>query len=141
MLKKLGLAVLLASVPAACAGNGVATSPEVGDLESLGTDIEIDNRTTSSLRIYALYAGQETRLGRVGALSAETVRIPQGAASTIRLVARPSAGVKTQRRHMSEPVEVFPGHRITWELKASPGVSDVPRFSTVRVFACTDPAC
>lgn len=133
-----GLAAALASF-AACAplgGPAGAPGPDVG-----GVEVRVENGMPVNLRVLALYGGSETPLGRVDALAGRSLRLPYGT-GTIRLVARPAAGFMTAaRRHVSEPVVVVPGQRITWQLRASPGTSDLPKLSTIRVFACEPPAC
>lgn len=131
-------AVLIAA-SAACAGSqGPATgpSPAVGT----GTLIEVRNGSTSNLRVSAMYGGGEVSLGRVSALGTSQVRLPEGAANSFRLVASPAAGRPGDRRHVSEPIQVFPGQRVSWDLRLSPGVTDV-RMSTVRVVACSGERC
>jgi hypothetical protein len=133
-LPALIMVALLASA-SACAGN----APVVGSGPRYGNDwfeVQVENGTTTTLRVFALDATGETPLGRVDALSESTLRVPAFGTSTIQLVARPSVDLLPDRVHRSEPVALNHGQRIVWQLRASPGVSDVPRFSTIRVLAC-----
>ncbi|MQA90108.1 MAG: hypothetical protein GEU90_07725 [Gemmatimonas sp.] len=129
------LALLLAGV-AACAQNGPATA---GPERWMGaTEIDVDNATPNSIRVYALDAGAETFLGRVDPVSEQALHLPLGRSATIRLVAKPSVDLGRGNQHVSEPILITEGQRVTWRLHASPGTSDLPRLSTVRVFACVD---
>jgi len=123
-----------------CAAHEVPSAsfaPPTGEIE-----IAVENATASSVRVFALYGGDETLLGRVDALSERSLRLPRLASGAIRLVARPSVDVGLQRRHVTEPIQVLGGHRIAWRLHGSPGVSGLPSTSTVRVVACpSDSSC
>lgn len=131
-------ALLLASAGCAAAA-GPSVGPEGGGSE--GVEIRIENRTPLPLRVLALYGGSETPLGRVAPLAASSVRLPHGT-GTFRLVARPSVRASvTPRHHVSEPIQVLAGQRVTWQLQASPGVADVPHLSIVRVLACRRGGC
>jgi hypothetical protein len=127
---------LLVLASGACAGNPGVGEPVVGfDY----TEIVVENGTPNNLRLFMLAGSAETPIGRVDALSHRVVRIPGYIAPVIRLVARPSVDLGPERAHISEPVSIFPGQRITWELQASPGISDVPRMSFIKITACNEP--
>ena len=130
---------LLALATGACAGNPQPGEPVVGRTGITYTEIHVENETPNTLRVFALAGSAETPIGRVDALSTEVLRIPGYIAPVIRLVARPAVNLSPSRAHVSEPVSIFPGHRITWELRASPGISDVPRMSIIKVAACSEP--
>jgi hypothetical protein len=105
------------------------------------TPVQVDNGTPNSIRVYALEAGGETFLGRVDPLTQSELRLPQGRTTTIRLVAKPSVDMGMGARHVSEPILIADGQRVTWRLHASPGVADLPRISTISVFACASASC
>ena len=130
---------LLLLATGACAGNPEAGEPVVGGNGFDYTEIVVENDTPNTLRLFMLAGNAEAPIGRVDALSHEVVRIPGYIAPVIRLVARPSVNLDPQRAHVSEPVSIFPGQRITWELRASPGISDVPRMSFIKITACNEP--
>jgi hypothetical protein len=135
--KLLGALLVIAS--AGCAGNqGPATNYVPGNAE---VEILVENQTATSLRILAMHGGGEMSLGRVGALERTRVRIPAGAGNAVRLIARPTVDLRDGRQHISEPVQLIAGQRITWELRMSPGTSGVPRMSTIRVLACAGGQC
>jgi hypothetical protein len=129
--------VCLALTASACAGNSSPEGPEVGTQERY-TEIRVQNTTPNTLRVFALAGNAETPIGRVDAMSQEVLRLPGYVAPVIRLVARPAVNLRSERAHVSEPVSIFPGQRITWELRASPGISDVPRMSIIKIAACAD---
>jgi hypothetical protein len=142
-MKGTRMAVLaaLSGLLIACSGKQepVAGPLSAGPGEAM--EIAVHNETTSSLRIYAEVGGDEMQLGRVDALGQRSLRIPYGAGGTVRLVARPAAGSMAAARHRSEPIQIIDGQRVEWHLRLSPGVSGVPRISTVRVFACSAARC
>jgi hypothetical protein len=140
MTKSFGLVAVLAILASACAtSNAPSAGPIVGN-RGEWFEVAVNNGTPMTLRVFALVDGGEVSLGRVDALSIEDVRVPSGMGGTLRLVARPAAFTSPDRRHVSEPVSIMPGQKITWELRPSPGISDVPRMSMIRVRACTE-AC
>jgi hypothetical protein len=138
--------VLLVGVAAGCApvggapGSGPSLAAAGAGVED-AVQVQVRNETTSTLRIFVESGGDEMPMGRVEALGERAIRIPYGMGGTIRLVARPGVGMPTEARHRSEPIQVMRGQRIEWQLRLSPGVSDVPRISTVRVFACGSQRC
>jgi hypothetical protein len=137
---RLALLGMMIGLLLGCSGK---QGPATGPLSAAPNDlmqIAVHNETTSSLRIYAEYAGDEVQLGRVDALSERSLRVPYAAGGTLRLVARASAGAM-DARHRSEPIQIVDGQRVEWHLRLSPGVSSVPRLSTVRVFACSEARC
>ena len=129
---------LLALATGACAGNAEPGGPQVGVRQEF-TEIRVHNDTPHTLRVFAMAGSAETPIGRVDALTHEVLRVPGYIAPVIRLVARPAVNISPERAHVSEPVSIFPGQRITWELRASPGISDLPRMSIIKVAACTEP--
>lgn len=135
---EIALLASLALFGAGCAAGQGGTGLQVGSVRPDGMQIRVENETGVNLRIFALFDGHETPLGRVSAMDERTVRLPFQLASMVQLVARPSALNLPDRRHISEPVSLIQGSRVTWVLRASPGTSDVPRLSTLRVFACAD---
>jgi hypothetical protein len=124
---------------AGCATNGTGVAgaplPSIAD----GLELRVENGTSQALRVFALENGNETPLGRVDALGTRSLRLPHFPTGAIQLVVRPSVVSEAHRRHISEPIHLERGQRLTWQLRASPGISDVPRLSTVRVFACDGP--
>jgi hypothetical protein len=134
-----GAAVLALMITAGfgCAGNTGPSALDPIDLTGF-TEIDVDNGTPSSIRVYALEAGGETFLGRVAPLTETSVRIAQVESAMIRLVAKPSVITRVGEQHVSEPILITPGQRVTWRLHASPGVAHLPRISTVHVLACSD---
>ncbi|MEX2583096.1 MAG: hypothetical protein WD766_07470 [Gemmatimonadota bacterium] len=140
--KRLLIGVCLVFV-VGCVGN---RNHEPGELDSGtaavlegGIEVMVQNETTRPLRVFVREGGYDTLLGRVDPLSDESVRLQNSTAGLISLVAR-SSHRDIGRAHVSEPVEVLKGYRITWVLRASPG-STGPRFSTVRIFRCDDMNC
>jgi len=133
------LAALASSIAVGfgCAGNRGPSAFDPSELTGF-TEIEVDNGTPNSIRLYALQGGAEFFLGRVDPLTATSVNVPQVESSTIRLAARPSVSTLIDQQHVSEPIMLVPGQRITWKLHASPGVAHLPRISTVHVSACSD---
>jgi len=105
-----------------------------------GVPVMVENGTSRTLRIYVLEAGDELLLGRVDALSNEEMRIRTSSAAMVQLVARPSASASDAARIVSEPVQLLRGHRITWQLRESPGAAG-PRASTIRIFRCGEQGC
>jgi hypothetical protein len=97
--------------------------------------ITVENDAPVNLRVYALEAGGETMLGRVGAVSEAVMRVRSPHSGSLRLIAKPSTDIGG-RQHVSEPIQIVRGQRITWQLRYSPGVSDVPHLSTFHVVAC-----
>ncbi len=135
MRKELMTLVLVALMGTACATNG----PTVGagpDPSGQWFEVQVENNTPSPLRVFLLDRGGETLLGRVDPVSERTLRIAALASPTVQFVARPSVDLFPDRAHRSEFVSLMPGQRITWQLRASPGASDLPRFSTIRVLPC-----
>lgn len=119
-----------------CAGNEMA-GPAIGEMGRIGGEgiaVEIQNETPSSVRVFALAHGGEISLGRVSALGTRTVRLPY-TLGQFRLAVRPSTEASPGQQHVSEPIEVVRGQRLTWELRASPSAL-LPQLSTVRVFSC-----
>jgi hypothetical protein len=102
-----------------------------------GIQVHVRNQSAVSLRIFVQVGSDETPLGRVGAVSEMTTTLERVRAGVMRLVARPSVDLPGSRAHQSEPFNALPDQRVTWTLRASPGVSDVPQFSTLEVRSCT----
>ncbi|MQA89188.1 MAG: hypothetical protein GEU90_02975 [Gemmatimonas sp.] len=141
--RRLALIALTVLGSTGCAAQGVANEPRVGpmsDSADQGVEVLVRNGTSRNLRVYAVEGGEETLLGRVNAMADASVWLRNPMAGTIRLAAASSSSVRTSERHVSEPVQVLPGHQIYWELRTSPG-STGPRFSTVRVRPCPDAGC
>jgi hypothetical protein len=113
--------------------------PDAGGF-GVGVPVSVENGTSRTLRVYLLDAGEELLLGRVGALSTEELRVQNASSATIQLVARPSASSSDALRIVSQPVQLLRDHRVTWQLRESPG-SVGPRTSTIRVFPCTEQDC
>ena len=135
MSSKLVVAMGLALLSAvACAGNQALADPE-----ALGPDapqtIHVENGMPATLRVFALVAGSETVLGRVPADGEATLALRVPVSGKLRLVARPSSATST-RSHVSEPIDIMPGQRVTWQLRFSPGGSAVPQMSTFSVMPC-----
>ena len=130
------LSALLLAV-AGCSSRQQA-EPEPPFAEIPRIQVHVENNSAQSLRIFVLIGADETPIGRVGALSQMTTtleRVRQGAA--MHLVARPSVDMRDNRAHQSEAFSALPDQRVTWILRASPGVSDVPQFSSLQIRPCT----
>ena len=129
----LGLSVLLT----ACASRQQPPGePEFGDSRALGIQVRVENQTPVSLRLFVMTGADETSLGRVGALSQMTSSLDRVQQGVMRLVARPSVDMRNGRAHASEPFTIVAGQQVTWILHASPGSSDLPNFSTIRLARC-----
>lgn len=128
---------LIPVMVAALSGCAAREAGPQGPPPAQGVLLEVENDMPVNLRIYALYNGGETLLGRVDAMGQRSLRLPTGAPGTVWLVARPAAATLPWRRHVSEAVGYHPGQRIIWQIRASPSASNVPRISIVRVFGCT----
>lgn len=135
--KRQALSALMLAATTACASASgpLAGAPIVTDA---GVPIEVENATPVNLRLYAIHGGIEVPLGRVDAMGHRITRLPGTAAGMIRLVAKPAVDLGMGRSYRTEPVSVLRGQRVTWRLQSSPGVSDLPRMSNVRVFDCVD---
>jgi hypothetical protein len=117
---------------------GCAHGQSTGLPAAMGEDrlaVRVVNGTANNLRIYLLDGGAEVLIGRVSPLSETSLRIPPGVAGNVQLVARPAAGADPKRRHVSDSFVLDRGHQITWRLRASPGISDVPRASSIHIAA------
>lgn len=139
-LRLMGLCVALAT---GCVGNQESNPSTLnfGPEASVdgGIQVMVQNETSRSLRVYVREGGFDMLLGRVDPLSQESVQLQHASSGLISLVARANE-LDEDRGHVSEPVEVLRGYRITWVLRASPG-STGPRFSTVRMFRCEEEGC
>ena len=122
---------------AACAANSAPAAHEP-DLPE-GQTIHIENGMPQTMRVSALVRGSETALGRVPADGDATLELRVPVNGTLRLVARPSTGI-TNRAHVSEPIDIMPGQRITWQLRFSPAGTGVPQMSTFSVVPCGESA-
>jgi hypothetical protein len=121
-----------------CAANGSLAVEETPAPEARQT-IHVENGMPETLRVFALVGGAETSLGRVPADGEATLPLRIPTAGRMRLVARPSTNL-TNRSHVSEPIEITPGQRVTWQLRFSPGGSSVPQMSTFLVVPCGEAA-
>ena len=133
------MSVVLLVAPA-CAGNQApgATALDPSDATQ---SIHVENGMPTTLRVSALVRGSETLLGRVPADGEATLDLPIPVIGEMRLVARPSTAM-TNRAHVSDPIEIMPGQRVTWQLRFSPGVSGVPQMSTFHFASCGEsPGC
>ena len=139
MSAKLYVAVGTAMLAASCAANGVPATSGMDAPDGRRT-IHVENGMPASLRVFALVGGSETSLGRVPADGEATLALPLPVTGELRLVARPSTAV-TDRAHVSEPIEILAGQRVTWQLRFSPGGSSVPQMSTFLVLPCASPGC
>jgi hypothetical protein len=135
MTRTVAVAILALTV-AACSGKGVTAGPVLGGVGTDVVTIEVENGMPNAMRVLALVEGTETPIGRVDALSSRVLRVPMSLAGAIRLVARPAVSMD-DRRHVSEPVMLERDRRLIWQLRASPGVSDVPRVSTFQIIGCS----
>jgi hypothetical protein len=138
MITRFALYILVATLGLTvwgCAAHQPGAGPVIGG-GAEWLELEVVNSTTSTLRVLALDRGDETPLGRVDPLSSRTLRVPGTLTGLIRLVARPGVSIMPDRRHVSEPIVLQQGQRVTWELRGSPGTTDVPRVSTFRVVTC-----
>lgn len=133
------LALVATLSAASCAANRAPEDSFADDTDQRQA-IHVENGMPETLRVLALDHGSETMLGRVPAAGEATLRLKAPVTGTLRLVARPSGG-RSDRRHVSEPIEIHPGQRITWRLRFSPGVTGVPQLSTFHVVACGESTC
>ena len=142
-IRRFTVAAICVAVAASCTGVQGATDGELQPgliAPESGVELTVQNETTRSLRVYVLAGGFETLLGRVDPLSDSSVRLWDASTGTVSLVARATTITEGEPGHVSEPVEVQKGHRLTWVLRASPG-STGPRISYVRVFRCDEEGC
>lgn len=128
-----GVVVLATS---ACAGGQVAPAGPTGASSGEWTTLQVSNDTPNTMRIYVVWNGDQIPVGRVDALGESQLRVPGIVAGTIQLMAAPTVTMAGNRHHLSEPIHLHSGHRIAWRLQTSPGISDVPRFSSIRLIAC-----
>ena len=127
---------------AACAANrapGDAAEDARLALDGRQT-IHVENGMPETLRVSALVGGSETALGRVPADGEVTLALRVPVAGKLRLVARPSTAI-SNGAHVSEPIDIMPGQRVTWQLRFSPGSSGVPRMSSFHVTPCGTAGC
>jgi hypothetical protein len=128
----------------ASSGCSAHATPESGPMapRTAGAPVLVENQSATTVRISAMFGNNEIALGRGGAMEQRTFRMPEGMGGTVRLLARPAAQRAMSQPHVSEPFEINRDARISWELRMSPGTSDLPRMSTIRVFSCVgDPRC
>jgi hypothetical protein len=126
-----GVALLLS----ACS-LGSQRGPQVGGAMGDGVELRVENGSAASLRVAARTAGTEISLGRVGPLETRRLRLPRALSGQVQLVAHPSVSRDFSLPHVSESFTLTSGHRVTWMLHESPGVSDVPRLSSIHVYLC-----
>ena len=118
----------------ACAGNRAPAASADPAVDAPQT-IHVENGMPATLRVFSLVAGSETMMGRVPADGEATLELRVPVTGKLRLVARPSTAITT-RAHVSEPIEIMAGQRVTWQLRFSPGASGVPQMSTFSVVPC-----
>jgi hypothetical protein len=133
-VKTFAFVVLLMGLMAgACGARGEAdgvSMPVIG--EEL---VFVENSTSRTLRISAIVGGAEMRIGTVGAMRAEVLRLPKNVntAGHFQLVARVNSVRETNPGVRSEVVALAPDHIVRWRLEDRPGVMHEPigRLSVV----------
>jgi hypothetical protein len=103
-----------------------------------GLQIEVENESTTNLRVLARMGSNEVLLGRVDGMQTRRFRLPRGVTGNMQLVARMSAASPSEAGHFSEPFTATTGQKITWRLRESPGTASLPRLSSLYVFSCVD---
>lgn len=131
------LALLLLLASCASAGN---RGPVVGSDEEAGPVVMVENGSPISLRVSAVVGGSEVVLGRVGGLQTRRFRLPRGTNGAMRLVARTGQAADGEAAHYSSPFSLSRGQYMSWRLSSSPGSADVPRVSSIAIFACGEGA-
>jgi hypothetical protein len=107
-----GLVALLLMIGlTACGGAARSEGPEVGN-QSSNAVLVVENQSTSDMRIYASFAGQEIRLGSVTSLQTQRLEIPTsivGGGRELAFVADPLAGRSSAS---SFSIYVAPGEEV-----------------------------
>lgn len=112
------VAALLAVGGASACAHGGSGSPMIDDGDTRETvQVRVENENWADMRIYAVRAGTERRLGRVTSLDTRSFEVPRtlmDGAIDLRLVARGLASAETTT---AGPIHVNPGDVVVWNLK------------------------
>jgi hypothetical protein len=114
--------LLLFVAVVACAGNTSTSntgsqSAGYGETEANSARLEVSNRTSVDMDIYAVGVGAPVRVGFAPASETTTFKLNPGllaGAGALRFQARPSQG--QGQRVLSEPYNVAAGQSITWDI-------------------------
>jgi hypothetical protein len=114
--------LLLFVAVVACAGNTSTSntgsqSAGYGEIEANSARLEVSNRTSVDMDIYAVGVGAPVRVGFAPASETTTFKLNPGllaGAGALRFQARPSQG--QGQRVLSEPYNVAAGQSITWDI-------------------------
>lgn len=111
-------AALVAAGGAAACSQATSGSPMTGaDRSEAPVQVRVENENWADMRIYALRAGSERRLGRVTSLDTRSFDVPESfmsGADELRLVAR---GLASGETTATGPIQVGPGEVVIWNLK------------------------
>jgi len=117
-------AAAVALTATACASSGgVQTAPAAP--EQSPARVEVTNNNWADMRVYAERGGMTVRLGTVSSMSTTSFRIPKSmmhSTGAMRLVAHPLA---SRERHVSSPINVWPGQRVEFRIENHLAVSSV----------------
>ena len=105
-----------------CAGNPSTStaggqSSGYGDTSAKTARLQVSNRTSIDMDIYAVGVGAPVRVGFAPASENTTFKLSPGllaGASVLRFQARPAQA--SGQRVLSEPYDVTPGQTITWDI-------------------------
>jgi hypothetical protein len=125
-------AFLVASVMGGC---GAVEVDGHGPVAGLGAGtVMVENHTSRTVRVFAVTAGMEMRIGTVQSMETGMLRLPrESAVGRVQLVARPADGrTELGGGLRTEEIEVLDGYVISWRLRDRPGVVNAP-IGTVRV--------
>jgi hypothetical protein len=114
--------LLLFVAVVACAGNTSTSntgsqSAGYGEIEANSARLEVSNRTSVDMDIYAVGVGAPVRVGFAPASETTTFKLNPGllaGAGALLFQARPSQG--QGQRVLSEPYNVAAGQSITWDI-------------------------
>ena len=127
--------IAIASLLLVAASCATAALPARSELDHAWQEVHVENSMPVSFRVVSVEDGNESLLGRVPAAGAATFRLRSPTVARLQLIARPAAGL-SNRQHVSEPIQIMPGQRVTWLLRYSPGTGGLPQMSTFRVVGC-----
>lgn len=127
--------VLAIALIAACARQPGGAAPAPAAADDM-VPLTVENRTPSTVRVYARFSGGDYFLGRVPPLSEAALELPRRAGSSFHLLARPAVQTDPNLQHLSERIELASGVGMSWRLHASPGSTSLLRLSTVRILPC-----
>src|SRR5690606_28834472 len=92
-----------------------------------GLQVEVENGSATTLRVYVVSGSNEWLLGRVEPLRTMKFNLPEGMSGTMSLAARLTADARDEE-HRSESFSVSAGQRVSWQLRAPIGTT-LPRIS------------